>query len=274
MDTLPPRPPPDAVSCRAMPDIPFVAQRGEMHCGAACLEMIYRAFGVRRTQEEVFDARAVPWPRDPARKFIRTHSLVRDMLDHGLHAVGLKARDIAEALRICHRYGIPAVLAQRRFPTGPDTSGHFRVFAGLDGYGRFVIHDPVADTATAMTPCLLRRYSAAVGPDVRGNWLIAAAAGPVRIAQCADCSPSSPDSFTCRRHDPPAHIPMSLQAIMECSRAACDARAFTAFLCPDCDTIRGRPPGPSAALPGRAHSASFRRRPAPGRFQRFFGDEG
>jgi hypothetical protein len=244
MDSLHPSSVPDPVSGDAMPDIPFVAQRGEMHCGAACLEMIYGAFGIRRTQEDIFDERAVPWPRDPARKYIRTHSLVRDMLDHGLHAVGLKARDIVEALRICDRRGIPAILAQRRFLNGKDMSGHFRVFAGLDMRGRFVIHDPVMASATAMTPRLLQRYSAALGPDVMGNWLIAAGIGPVSIAQCADCTARHPDSFTCRRHDPPARIPMSLQAIAECTRAECEVRAFTAFLCPDCDTIRGRPPSP------------------------------
>jgi ABC-type bacteriocin/lantibiotic exporter with double-glycine peptidase domain len=114
--------------------IPYVQQVGETHCGVACLEMVYKYFGiVDRKQEDIWERRKTKRP-DGTNFFMLTKSMVEDLIDHDLQILWghmcLEEEKCRESLEEVFRKRLP-LIACKQWDKNP-LYGHFVVLIGLE----------------------------------------------------------------------------------------------------------------------------------------------
>lgn len=124
-------------------NVPYVSQAGETHCGAACLEMVYRFLGITDTsQEKIWQKRKILRP-DGSADYIPTQGMVDDAVNKGLYVlvgqICLEVEKCNESLRNILVSGLP-VIAGKQWTKNP-TYGHFVVVIGLK-YNHVVYLDP------------------------------------------------------------------------------------------------------------------------------------
>lgn len=214
-------------------ELPFVGQHGETHCGGACLEMIYRKFGVARDQDQIFEEQAVSRPRNPNERYIRTNRLALDARNCGLHAQLFKVQDVAATLRLCDELRVLAILEQVKDLKKGKEIGHFRVVAGLDGQATFNVYDPLLKHRKVFTANELRALSAASPPEVVGNFMVVIGDRPEEISNCHVCGREFPAEISCSKCTEPRKLPFS--RLLGCLDPDCSGRVFIGLGCPRCN---------------------------------------
>lgn len=244
------------------PTIPFELQdhaAGQRMCGAAVLCMVYRSFGLKLTQTEVWDSIA----RIDAygNRAGRTYLLAADAIRRGLCAVVVQARRPWETLVACWSAGVRVILNHRIRPSS--VRGHFSVLAGLaDEQAR--LHDPADGPARPMARAdLLMLWSATRGSEIAGHVLVAVSQ-PVRFRcdttdgatvitesdavtavvadqdvptefGCAVCGARLAESVRCGRCG--RAMPLSPAVALGCPRWECVGRLWLRVFCPHCDNV-------------------------------------
>jgi ABC-type bacteriocin/lantibiotic exporter with double-glycine peptidase domain len=107
-------------------------------CGAACLSMVYRSFGKKIAQDEIWPA--IAKPNRFGSLSSTTHLMTRDALKRGIAAVAIQARSPLQALKGCRDKGICAILNHRL--SDDVATGHYSVLIDLDDRN-VVLHDPL-----------------------------------------------------------------------------------------------------------------------------------
>jgi predicted double-glycine peptidase len=131
-----------------MLQIDFVKQK-EFHCGAACLEMVYKYFNLKNlTQTEIFEK----WKKfdtNTGNYYISTNDLVSDVNERGFYSELKRFNYLDQQEAICELkniidQGYPVIVCQKWNKKNPSV-GHFRLVLGIDE--EFVyFHDPDKDT--------------------------------------------------------------------------------------------------------------------------------
>ena len=228
-------------------------------CGAACLSMVYGSFGKEIPQDEI-------WP-DIAKinRFgslaSTTHLMARDALNRGFNAVAVQARHPLQALRLCLKSGVRAILNHRMRREAP--AGHYSVLVHIDD-GNVVLHDPLLGPSRSLTHSdLLELWLPQLAPsEIVGNLLIAIASpGASPAAACEFCHTQIPPYVTCPR----CNKPISLQPseVLGCINDACIARMWNYVCCPSCDYVWTFSSSPAHAA-GSAGSGDDASASAPG----------
>lgn len=214
-------------------DVPYVKQSdspGDRTCGAACLSMVYRAFG-KEVQESAI------WPQiAKPNKFgilsSTTHLMVREALQRGYAAIAIQTRYPLQSLRMCHESGIRAILNHR---LRADVSvGHYAVLVEIDDQN-VVLHDPLYGPLRRLPHAeLLQLWQpSSSNSEIAGNVLIGIAKPPNAVTGCALCQALIPTHVEC----PNCTEPVSLQPapLLGCISTTCLGRLWHYLCCPACD---------------------------------------
>jgi ABC-type bacteriocin/lantibiotic exporter with double-glycine peptidase domain len=211
--------------------IPLIQQTGATHCAAACLEMVYSAFGKQKSQDLIFQERSSIRSANPNERSIQVAHMVSDALDMGLYALAIKARDIKKMLYFCNEQNVPVILIQKLNLKGSREVGHCRVFSGLN-LPKFIINDPLKKQPILMTPHDLQQYSQESSQEVIGNMMVAVSDRPLLISHCSECRTFMPDKLTCEACK--KDVVVSLSKLLGCINDNCNACMWDGFGCPDC----------------------------------------
>lgn len=205
-------------------------QQAGRTCGAACLNMVYRSFGMDVPSAEI-------WPAIAKRNRFgvvssTTHLMTQDAVNRGFAAVSLQARHPLQVLRLCREFGIRAVLNHRVRSDAP--TGHYSVFVDLDERD-VILHDPLLGPSRHLTHAeLLELWMARFSDsEIAGNVLIAVAPPSPAGAPCEFCRTPMLPSAPCPR----CSAPVGLQplGVLGCLNDACIARMWNYVCCPTCD---------------------------------------
>jgi hypothetical protein len=216
--------------------INLIHQQGETHCAAACLEMVYRAVGVVRDQQAIFDEHSVVRPTNAQELYIRSHSIALDAQRNGLKALAFKPRDIIASLRTCVDNELFVILEQRTNLKRKSHIGHMRLCCRRAGQATFEVFDPHPShrSPVEMTAHMIRQLSAENKPEIVGL-IIAIGIKPFRIEQCAACGIEIPWEFNCQHCGQPIRLDMS--ALLGCPNTKCSNSVYLRVTCPECNSV-------------------------------------
>ncbi len=126
--------------------VPYTKQIDESACGAACLEMVYKYYGINNiSQEDLMNLYKELEPHGSGYYRMTTDTLILDARKKGLKAVWLRANytnkfDCLELLKILIDKEVPIIVCQQASQENA-LLGHFRIVIGFDD--QFVyLHDP------------------------------------------------------------------------------------------------------------------------------------
>jgi hypothetical protein len=199
-------------------------------CGAACLSMVYRSFGMDVPQAEI-------WPLIAKQNRFgsiasTTHLMALHALNKGLSAVVIQARHPLQVLRLCRERGIRAILNHR--PQAGVSTGHYTVFVDIDDK-QVVLEDPSFSVPRRMSHAeLLQLWQPqSAASEIAGHVVIGIAAETAAIAPCEFCHTTIPSKVGCPRCK--KAVALSPAAILGCIRDGCIARMWNYVACPSCD---------------------------------------
>jgi hypothetical protein len=199
-------------------------------CGAACLSMVYRSFGLDIGQGDI--AAAVSRPNRFGSMASTTHLMARDALTRGFEGVAIQARHPLQTLRLCRDAGIRVVLNHRL--SRDSSTGHYSALVDIDDTD-VILHDPFFGPSRHLSHGELLDLWQPRPPDseIVGNMLIAIAAGPTELAACRVCGRARPSSVDCPRCA--ARVDLQPGAVLGCIMPGCVGRLWNYVCCPACD---------------------------------------
>ncbi len=114
--------------------VPHIKQNGETHCGVACLEMIYRYFGITDiTQDDIWKKRKTIRP-DKTGEFMMTNDMTNDLFENDFQVLqgqfSLELEKCARSIKNLLDTKTP-IIACKQVPTDP-IYGHFVVIIGIE----------------------------------------------------------------------------------------------------------------------------------------------
>jgi hypothetical protein len=199
-------------------------------CGAACLSMVYRSFGMEAPLAEI-------WPLIAKQNRFgsiasTTHLMALHALSKGLSAVVIQARHPLQVLRLCREGGIRAILNHR--PQPGLSTGHYTVLLDIDDK-QVVLEDPSFSAPRRMSHAELLQLWRPQSSDseIAGNVVIGIAAEPAAISPCEFCHTAIPSKVDCPRCK--KAVGLSPAALLGCIRDGCIARMWNYCACPSCD---------------------------------------
>lgn len=211
--------------------IPYERQEDARKCGAAALNMIYRAFGDNPTQEMI-------WPKIAQDQWsARTHLLAKDANDRGLSAAVLQVCDLQPVIERRRDGAIAAIVSHRLQPGS--RQGHFSVLVG-ETKKHLILHDPFHGPGRMIGYDDFRELWGweAGSPEVSGNVVVAIAKSPPPIEPCDECGETMPDDYAC--HQCGTVMPLPTVALLGCGNPHCSRKTWRRIFCPACDlSIRG-----------------------------------
>jgi hypothetical protein len=213
--------------------IPYERQsdpRKSRTCGAACLSMIYRSFGLEVSQAHIWPA--IAKTNQFGSVASTTYLMAHDAVSRGFAAVVIQARHPLQVLRLCRDSGIRAILNHRSMPDRQ--TGHYTVLVDIDDTSVFV-HDPFYGPARRLSHAELLALWQPRSPksEIVGNVLIGVAASTSADAACAICRNPIPSAVDC----PKCARPIGLQPseLLGCMSSTCAARMWNYLCCPSCE---------------------------------------
>ena len=219
--------------------------KGSRTCGAACLSMVYRSFGKKIAQDEIWPA--IAKPNRFGSLSSTTHLMTRDALKRGIAAVAIQARSPLQALKGCRDKGICAILNHRLRDDA--ATGHYSVLIDLDDRN-VVLHDPLYGPARRLLHSELLQIWKPRFPtcEIAGNVFIALSVQSDARQRCALCNTPFPSHLEC----PTCKAPICLQPaqILGCLWDDCAERHWERICCPECDhllSVGPKPPSPAMA---------------------------
>ncbi len=218
-----------------MSTIPYEAQKncdGQRTCGAAALNMIYKAFGIVVPQEAVW--RVISLPDAHGGRFARTYRLAFDASLRGVSAVAFKALDPVRSVQEILESGSSVIMNHRL--TKDTGDGHYTVALRVQN-NTITFHDPEfgpsqTKSVEAMRTLWQPKFASC---EITGNFLIALAQYAKGTHRCKTCGTTTPASVPC----PACQVTVPLQpaAALGCSSATCASRLWEVVLCPFCDAV-------------------------------------
>jgi hypothetical protein len=236
--------------------IPYQTQSAESSaCGAACLSMIYDAFGKEVPQRVI-------WPLIAQKNLYgrvasTTCLMAADAISRGFAAVALQARDPLRMLRLCRNSGIQAILNHRLKPDSG--AGHYSVLLDIDDT-HVTMHDPLYRPSRRLSHAeLLDLWLPRVpNSEIAGNFLIGIVTNAADVPVCEFCQTRLSSSIPCPRCK--NTVTLRPAALLGCLDNSCSARMWNYVCCPSCDlTWSFSSSAPQAARPasvGRVTSAT------------------
>lgn len=114
--------------------VPHVTQNGETHCGVACLEMIYRYFGITEiTQDDIWEKKKTPRTGEGT-YIMRTETMANDLFENGFQILmgqfSLDIKKFTTSLQNLLESNTP-IIACKQASNNPKY-GHFVVIVGMD----------------------------------------------------------------------------------------------------------------------------------------------
>jgi hypothetical protein len=199
-------------------------------CGAACLSMVYRSFGLDVGQSEI--AAAVSRPNRFGSVASTTHLMARDAAMRGFESVAVQVRHPLQTLRLCRDSGIRVVLNHRL--SDDSATGHYSALVDIDDTG-VILHDPFFGPSRQLSHGQLLELWQPRLPDseIVGNILIAIAARPTAVPACRVCGGALPSSVDCPRCA--TRVDLQPAAVLGCIRPGCPGRLWNYVCCPACD---------------------------------------
>jgi hypothetical protein len=216
------------------PAIPYEKQNNQeatRSCGAACLSMVYRSFGVEAAQDDIWPAISKPNRFGIVSSI--THLMAQDALNRGFSAIAFQARHPLQVLRLCRDLEIRAILNHRIRPDS--TAGHYSVFVDIEGHS-IVLHDPLLGPSRTLKSVELVDLwlPRSTESEVVGNVVIAIAeAGAVPAGPCVYCHTRMPANVECPQCK--KVVDLAPGAALGCVRENCIARLWNFICCPHCD---------------------------------------
>ena len=122
-------------------DIPHVSQpRNQRSCGAACLQMLFGAYGIVEPYSQTWSDVSLPDPKNPNNRHCYNGLILKKLLSVGFQACGVSVSDIHAALDVCALNNISVILNHRIKPYSSD--GHYSVYLYTD-YKGIHVNDPM-----------------------------------------------------------------------------------------------------------------------------------
>ena len=214
-------------------DVPYVKQSDAgdaRNCGAACLSMVYRSFGVEMPAEEIWPS--IAKVNASGSLASTTHLMTQHALGQGLTAVAIQARHPIHALRLCREAGLRAILNHRAHANSP--AGHYSVFVDIDSR-TVTLHDPSIGPARRMSHNeLLDLWQPRFrNSEIVGGVLIAIDQNSPPLPPCQFCHTPYPLAVECPNCRKP--VGLSPLAVLGCMDLNCIARMWNYICCPACD---------------------------------------
>ncbi len=200
-------------------------------CGAASLAMVYSAFGIKRTQIEIWNDNKSP--DGNGGQFIKTYKLCCDALRYGLGSVTIRAKDPLAFLELCKKERDIKIIINQR-PKAESTLGHFTVLENMT-HTHIILHDPDDKPYRRIEKSHMLELLRPNGGDckITGNILIAFSNIPSNKNSCSSCGTMIPYSTFCRN----CHKEIKLQPIvvLGCAKETCLKRTWQEIICPHCN---------------------------------------
>lgn len=210
--------------------IPFEAQEKQKEgslCGAACLSMVLRSFGIEVSQNLLWPE--IGRPSNLGDRRARTHLICRAAQHRGLAGLIVKARDPWTLVKRCAAAGVKAILNHRAKSGGP--GGHYTVLLSVTESAVWV-HDPlIGPNQRIDRDEFLSLWESSV--EVTGGVLVAIAARGGSASTCGTCGQTLPLSIRCRVCK--ETIDLEPVAVLGCAGAGCPQRLWDVVFCPACD---------------------------------------
>ena len=219
-------------------------------CGAACLTMVYRSFGLDIGQSDI--TAAVSRLNRFGSVASTTHLMAQDALMRGFEGVAIQARHPLQTLRLCRDAGIRVILNHRL--SDDSGTGHYSALVDIDDTD-VILHDPFFGPSRHLSHGELLELWQPHLPDseIVGNVLIAIAAGPTESPACRVCGGALPSSVDCPRCA--ARVDLQPGAVLGCIRPGCVGRLWNYVCCPACDFTWSFSPSIPTAGPGASPSS-------------------
>ena len=220
------------MSAAFAPDIPYEKQldpQTSRTCGAACLSMVYRSFGNKVEQCEI-------WPNiSKPNRFgsiaCTTHLMVADAVSRGYLAAAIQVRHPLQTLRLCNEKQIRVILNHRL--DANSAAGHYSVLANMDQRG-VVLQDPLFGPARRLSYAeLLELWRPTANSEIAGNFLIGIVAKSSAPATCQLCQTEIPGAVECPRCK--RAVGLQPAELFGCAALMCNARLWNFLCCPSCD---------------------------------------
>jgi len=215
-------------------DIPFEVQHDSTlnrMCGAACLSMIYKYYGISDNQDKIWQR--IAQPDTYGNLFSRAFKICADLIFHDIHAVIIKARNPLKVLNICNLNNYTAILCHRI--NKKSNVGHFTVFEKLKGEYVFV-NDPVQGKDRRISKkTILKLWQPTDGIEVVGNLLITISNNGDDINLCSKCNQGIPTSIICPYCIPERLVPLKPNRTIGCINDKCSQKTWEFIVCPFCD---------------------------------------
>lgn len=215
-------------------DIPFDAQLDSTFhrmCGAACLSMIYKYYGISDDQNTVWQR--IAQPDNNGNLYVRTFRLCADLLCNGIHSVIIKAVNPLRVLSICNHNDFSAILCYRL--NKKSNAGHFTVFEKLKG-DYVIVNDPLQRKDRRISKkTILKLWRPTDGNEVVGNILIPLTMNCADKNICSACNKEIPSSMICPECKSENSIPLKPTEVLGCTNDDCSQKTWEFIVCPFCD---------------------------------------
>jgi hypothetical protein len=201
-------------------------------CGAACLSMVYKSFGVDISPSQIWPL--VAKPNRFGSVASTTHLMALHALKQGLSAIAIQARHPIQVLRLCQENGIRAILNHRPHPGA--VNGHFTVLLDIDDK-YVVLNDPALGPSRRLSHAELMQLwqPQSSASEILGNVVIGIAAAPPALRACEFCPTVIPAKVDCPRCN--KAVCLGPAALLGCIRDGCIARMWNYIACPSCDFV-------------------------------------
>ena len=119
-------------------NVPYIEQKANNSCGAACMEMIFKYYGKEIQEDEIVNELLVKCNQSN-RKYIRTADIVEYAIQKGFNAFW-GYMQIIDGIRMLIDDGFPVIVIQRA-DIKNESLAHFKVVKGYKKTS-FIINDP------------------------------------------------------------------------------------------------------------------------------------
>jgi hypothetical protein len=216
-------------------DITYIKQRKDGMCGAASLGMIYLAFGISRSQRTIWKKYRVP--AGGGKEKIKTYRLCSDALEHGLHAIIIRAKDPLHVLNLFKNDDSIGMILNYRANRDDPIRGHFSVVTDITETD-VILQDPSLgqETHIAKSDLIeLLNKSTDARCEISGNVMMAISNIPSSKTECSTCGVKIPSTTKCQNPKCNKEIPLQPPAVLGCVDESCPERTWQHIICPHCD---------------------------------------
>lgn len=216
-----------------MKDIPFVPQpRGSRYCAAACASMLMNSYDIAHELSDIWDG--IKAPNKTGGEYGATYLVARYLLNIGIPALTIRARDPIALLRECEILGIDAILCCRQFPELD--YGHSLVLLEVEN-DHVICHDPEVGPSQRISLNLLAKLFLPLGPnsEITPRILTLVGKRSANPSNCLICGSINKQVAQCPNPPCRAMVPIPFGVFSACSNHCVPSKWVEEIICPGCD---------------------------------------